>query len=167
MSTQRNSAGSLLGAARTPAAAETRSENRKQVVYENIHGMIDAYSRIAYSEILPIEDAEHCTAFLQRAVEWFGDHGITIDSVLTDNGVGYRTFAWRDRCADLGIIHTRTRPYTPRTNGKAERLNRTLLDECAYVRTYGSDLQHADTLAGWLHTYDRHRCHTALNGQPP
>ena len=65
------------------------------------------------------------------------------------------------------IIHTRTRPYTPRTNGKAERFNRTLLDEWAYVRTYRSDLQRADALDRWLHTYNHHRCHTALDGQPP
>jgi transposase InsO family protein len=146
---------------------ETRSKNRKKVGYDNVHSMIDAYTRIAYSEILPIEDAEYCTAFRERAVEWFSRRGVTIDRVLTDNGVGYRSHKWRDRCAELGIEHTRTRPYTPRTNGKVERFNRTLLDEWAYVRTYRSDLQRADALDRWLHTYNHHRCHTALNGQPP
>jgi transposase InsO family protein len=87
--------------------------------------------------------------------------------VLTDNGVAYRTHAWRDLCSTLGIIHTRTRPYTPRTNGKVERFNRTLLDESAYVRTYRSDRQRADALDRWLHHYNHHRCHTALAGQPP
>ncbi len=115
---------------------ENRHKNRQYVGYDNVHSMIDAYSGVAYSEILPVEDAEHCTAFLQRAVDWFGGHGVTIERVLTDNGVGYRSFAWRDLCDELDITHTRTRPYTPRTNGKAERLNRTLLDEWAYVRNY-------------------------------
>jgi len=146
---------------------ETRSRDRQRVGYDNVHSMIDAYTRIAYSEILPVEDAEHCTAFLARAVEWFVERGINIERVLTDNGVGYRSHKWRDRCDELGIEHTRTRPYTPRTNGKAERFNRTLLDEWAYVRTYRSDLQRADALARWLHTYNHHRCHTALAGHPP
>ena len=116
---------------------ETRSQNRQKVGYDNVHSMIETCtSRVAYSEILPAEDAEHCTALDARS------HG-TIDRVLTDNGVGYRSFAWRDLCVELGIVHTRTRPYTPRTNGKAERFNRTLLDEWAYVRTYRSDLQRA------------------------
>ena len=146
---------------------ETRSKDRQKVGYDNVHSMIDAYSRLAYSEILPIEDAEHCTAFLERAVEWFTDQGVTIERVLTDNGVGYRSHAWRDLCAQLGITHTRTRPYTPRTNGKVERFNRTLLDEWAYVRTYRSDLQRADALDRWIHLDHHHRCHTALDGNPP
>jgi transposase InsO family protein len=147
---------------------ETRHTTRKQRVgYDYVHSMIDGYSRVAYSEILPIEDTECCTAFLERAVAWFADHGVTIERVLTDNGVGYRSNAWRALCADLGIVHTRTRPYTPRTNGKVERFNRTLLDEWAYVRTYRSDLQRANALDRWLHTYNHHRCHTALDGQPP
>jgi transposase InsO family protein len=147
---------------------ETRHKTRNQRVgYDSVHSMIDAYSRVAYTEILPVEDAEHCTGFLERAVSWFADQGVTIERVLTDNGVGYRSFAWRDLCSDLAIEHTRTRPYTPRTNGKVERFNRTLLDEWAYVRTYRSDLQRAKALDRWLHLYNHHRCHTALHGQPP
>jgi transposase InsO family protein len=146
---------------------ETRHQNRQRVGYDHVHSAIDAYSRIAYSEILPLEDTECCTEFLQRAIEWFASLDITVERVLTDNGVGYRSHAWRDLCAELGIVHTRTRPYTPRTNGKAERFNRTLLDEWAYVRTYRSDLQRADALARWLHTYNHHRCHTELDGDPP
>jgi transposase InsO family protein len=147
---------------------ETRHQTRNQRVgYDNVHSMIDAYSRVAYSEILPVEDAEQCTGFLERAVAWFARHGVHIERVLTDNGVGYRSHLWRDCCAEFGIVHTRTRPYTPRTNGKAERFNRTLLDEWAYARTYRSDLQRADALDRWLHTYNHHRCHTALDGEPP
>ena len=78
----------------------------------------------------------NCVAFLDRAVAWFAAQGITIERILTDNGNGYRSHAWRDRCAELGIIHTRTRPYHPATNGKVERFNRTLLDEWAYARPW-------------------------------
>jgi transposase InsO family protein len=131
---------------------ETRHQHRPGVGYDHVHSAIDAFSRVAYSEILPVEDTEYCTQFLRRAAAWFASLGITIKRVLTDNGVGYRSHAWRDLCAELGIVHTRTRPYTPRTNGKAERFNRTLLDEWAYVRTYRSDLQRADALVRWLHT---------------
>jgi transposase InsO family protein len=84
-----------------------------------------------YSEILPAEDAACCTGFLERAHAWFARHGITLSRVLTDNGMSYRSNIWRDLCEQLGIAHTRTRPYTPRTNGKVERFNRTLAAEWA------------------------------------
>lgn len=137
------------------------------VGYEHVHSAIDAFSRVAYSEILPAEDAECCVGFLERAHDWFAMHGITIERVLTDNGRGYISHAWRDLCAELAIVHTRTRPYTPRTNGKAERFNRTLADEWAYVRAYRRNQDRARALDRWLHTYNHHRSHTALNGNPP
>jgi transposase InsO family protein len=131
---------------------ETRGRNRQRVGYDNVHSMIDAYSRVAYSEILPVEDAEHCTAFLGRAVAWFAAHGVRVERVLTDNGGGYRSNAWRDQCAQLGIVHTRTKPYTPQTNGKAERFNRTLLDEMLLWHVKGSGahvrLEEAEQLPG-------------------
>jgi transposase InsO family protein len=95
------------------------------VGYACIHSAVDAYSRVAYSEILTTEDRQTCTAFLARAHAWFSDHNITIERVLTDNGAGYRSHAWRDLCAELDIRHSRTRPYRPATNGKVERFNRT------------------------------------------
>jgi transposase InsO family protein len=146
---------------------ETRSKNRQHVGYDYVHSAIDAYSRVAYSEILPAEDRDCCTGFLQRAITWFAAIGVQVERVLTDNGVGYRSHAWRDVCLAIGITHTRTRPYTPRTNGKVERFNRTLLDEWAYIRNYRSDNHRAGALARWLHAYNHHRCHTALDGQPP
>ena len=89
------------------------------------------------------------------------------NAVLTDNGTGYRSYAWRDLCAELGIDHTRTRPYRPQTNGKVERFNRTLLDEWAYVRVYRSERRPHRALDRWLHLYNHHRSHTALGGHPP
>jgi transposase InsO family protein len=135
--------------------------------YDHVHSAIDAYSRVAYSEILPAEDAECCVGFLERAEAWFAIHGVTIERVLTDNGPGYKSYAWRDLCADLDITHTRTRAYTPRTNGKVERFNRTLADEWAYVRVYRSNAAREQALERWLHTYNHHRSHTALGGNPP
>jgi transposase InsO family protein len=142
------------------------TKNRPGLGYTHIHTAIDAHSRLAYSEFAGPEDTEHCVAFLVRAVAWFATRGIIIERVLTDNGVGYRSFAWRDRCAELGIRHTRTRPYRPATNGKVERFNRTLLDEWAYARLWTSDASRARTLDRWLHRYNHHRHHTAIGGPP-
>ena len=125
---------------RRPQDARPRSRgqrrHRRGGGYTHIHTAIDAYSRLAYSEIAGDETAANCVAFLDRAVAWFAAQGITIERILTDNGIGYRSHAWRDRCAELGIVHTRTRPYRPHTNGKVERFNRTLADEWAYARLW-------------------------------
>jgi transposase InsO family protein len=142
------------------------TRNRPGRGYTHIHTAIDGYSRLAYSEFAGIENRENCVAFLDRAVAWFAAQGITIERILTDNGVGYRSHAWRDRCAELGIRHTRTRPYRPATNGKVERFNRTLLDEWAYARLWRSEPSRARALAPWLHRYNHHRHHTAIGGPP-
>ena len=134
--------------------------------YTHIHTAIDAYSRLAYSEFAGIENTLNCVAFLDRAVAWFADHGITIERILTDNGNGYRSIAWKQRCAELGIEHTRTKPYHPATNGKVERFNRTLLDEWAYAQLWNSDTERANALDPWLHRYNHHRHHTAIDGPP-
>ena len=138
----------------------------KRVGYTHIHTAIDAYSRLAYSEFAGPENTVNCVAFLERAVVWFAERQITIERLLTDNGNGYRSRKWKRLCAQLGIRHTRTRPYHPATNGKVERFNRTLLDEWAYARTWTSDAQRARTLDRWLHRYNHHRYHTAIGGPP-
>jgi transposase InsO family protein len=134
--------------------------------YTHIHTAIDAYSRLAYSEFAGVENTVNCVAFLDRAVAWFASHGITVERILTDNGNGYRSFAWRDRCAELNIKHSRTKPYRPATNGKAERFNRTLVDEWAYARLWKSEAARARALDRFMHRYNHHRHHTAIGGPP-
>jgi transposase InsO family protein len=145
---------------------ETKRRSRVQGGYTHIHTAIDAYSRLAYSEFAGPEDTAHCVAFLVRAVAWFADRGVIIERILTDNGNGYRSKPWAQRCAELGLRHSRTRPYRPATNGKVERFNRTLLDEWAYARLWTSDTSRARTLDRWLHRYNHHRHHTAIGGPP-
>jgi transposase InsO family protein len=147
--------------------ARTGSVAKRGLGYAFIHTAIDAYSRVAYSEILGAENQHTCTEFLARSQQWFADHGVTIERVLTDNGSGYRSTAWAQLCAELGIRHSRTKPYHPATNGKVERFNRTLADEWGYVRVYRSEAHRNRALDGWLHSYNHHRSHTALAGQAP
>ena len=130
-----------------------------------LHTAIDAHSRLVYSEILADERKETAADFWHRANAWFTECGITVRKVLTDNGSCYRSHAFRDALGD--IEHRRTRPYRPQTNGKVERFHRTLADEWAYARLYTSDAQRCEQFPIWLHTYNHHRGHTALGGQPP
>jgi transposase InsO family protein len=146
--------------------ARTGSVRKQGRGYSYIHSAIDAYSRLAYSEVLGAENTVECVAFLRRAHAWFAMHRITIERVLTDNGNGYRSHPWATLCTELGIVHTRTRPYRPATNGKVERFNRTLLDEWAYARAYRSEAERVRQLDRWLHNYNHHRHHTAIGGPP-
>ena len=104
-----------------------------------LHTVIDDHSRVAYAEIRADEKANTATAVLRHAVAWFAERGVTVERVLSDNGCAYRSFAWRDTCSELNIIHKRTRPYRPQTNGKIERFHRTLADGWAYARFYDSE----------------------------
>ncbi|MFI1617898.1 IS481 family transposase [Streptomyces lydicus] len=142
-------------------------KTRSGVGYSYLHTAVDDHSRLAYSEILTDEKKETATGFWKRAHAFFTQAGITVERVLTDNGSCYRSHNWRDALADAGITHKRTRPYRPQTNGKVERFNRTLLDEWAYTKPYRSEQERRDAFPGWLHTYNHHRGHTALKGQPP
>jgi transposase InsO family protein len=139
---------------------------RPYVGYAFIHSAIDAYSRLAYSEIHSNEQATTASEFWARAIGFFASHGIRIERVLTDNGPCYRSLAWAAVCSSHDVRHTRTRPYRPATNGKVERFNRTLLDEWAYARPWRSDGQRTRFLANWLHRYNHHRHHTAIDGPP-
>ncbi|MEV6688174.1 IS481 family transposase, partial [Streptomyces sp. NPDC051130] len=142
-------------------------KNKSGAGYQYIHTAVDDHSRLAYSEILEDEKKETATAFWQRAQAYYAGAGITVERVLTDNGACYKSHAWRDLLAAAGILHKRTRPYRPQTNGKVERLNRTLLDEWAYARSYRSEQERRDAFPAWLHSYNHHRGHTALAGKPP
>jgi transposase InsO family protein len=141
----------------------------RRVGYDYVHCAVDDHTRLAYAEIHPDEKADTCAAFLRRAAAFFTAHGIAgIERVMTDNAFAYRhSHAWRQALAEIGAAPRRIRPYRPQTNGKAERFNRTLLEEWAYARPFSSSSDRADALPGWLHTYNHHRTHTALGGQPP
>jgi transposase InsO family protein len=146
---------------------QTGRKTRSGAGYSYIHTAVDDHSRLAYSEILTDEKKETAAAFWTRAQTFFTACGITITRVLTDNGACYKSHTWRDVLAAAGITHKRTRPYRPQTNGKVERLNRTLVEEWAYARPYRSETERREAFPAWLHTYNHHRGHTALKGQPP
>jgi transposase InsO family protein len=132
-----------------------------------VHTVIDDYTRLGYAECHDDETAVTAVGVLYRAVAWFAERGVTVERVLTDNGSAYVSHLWRDTCAELGIKVKKTRPYRPQTNGKVERLHRTLADGWAYRRLYTSENARRAALAGWLHQYNHHRPHSALGGQPP
>lgn len=124
-------------------------------------------SRPAYSEVLEDEKRATAAGFWYRAVCWFPEHDITVERVVTDNGACYRSSDFAIALTQTGLIHKRTRPYRPQTNGKVERFNRTVLAEWAYARIYASENARRKTLRHWLHIYNHHRPHTALAGRPP
>ena len=132
-----------------------------------VHTVIDDHSRVASAEIHDDETAATATGVLRRAVAWFADRGITIERVLSDNGSAYVSHLWRDVCAQLGIKHSRTRPYRPQTNGKIERFHRTMSHGWGYARCYGSESERRQALPTWLHEYNHHRPHTACGNKPP
>jgi transposase InsO family protein len=135
--------------------------------WEYLHVAIDDASRVAYAQLLPEEDAECTVAFLRAAVAYYAGLGVRIKGVYTDNAKVYRGRDFADACAQLGMSHHYTRPYTPRTNGKAERFIQTCLREWAYARAYHRSHQRQDALPTWLHGYNWHRPHMSLAGQPP
>ena len=132
-----------------------------------VHTVIDDHSRVAYAECHDDETAATAVAVLHRAVAWFAERGVVVERVLSDNGSAYKSFLWRDTCAELNITAKKTRPYRPQTNGKVERLHRTLADGWAYKKLYNSENARRAALAGWLHQYNHHRPHSALGGLPP
>jgi len=133
--------------------------------YHFLHIAIGGHSRLAYSELLTDERKDTAAQFWMRANTWFSQCGITVRNVLTDNGACYRSRPFAEALGD--ISHRRTRPYRPQTNGKVERFHRTLADEWAYARLYRTDAERCLEFTKWLHTYNHHRGHTALGGQPP
>jgi len=138
------------------------------VGWHHLHVAIDDHTRIAYCEVMAGQGAEASCAFLSRAVAWFSDaQGIRIERVLTDNGHAHRSHAWADRCRALGIERRRTRPYTPRTNGKAEALIGTMLREWAYRYAYPTSTHRTRALSGWVRWYNRRRPHSSLGNRPP
>jgi transposase InsO family protein len=136
--------------------------------WHHLHVAVDDHTRIAYCEVLAGQGAAASCAFLGRAAAWFRSaHGIVIERVLTDNGHAYRSHAWADACRALGIERRRTRPYTPRTNGKAEAFIGTALREWAYRYAYPTSTHRTRGLPGWVRWYNRRRPHSSLGNRPP
>ena len=135
--------------------------------WEFVHVSIDDASRVAFSRILPDEKKESAVAFLHAAVAYYENLGVKVARVMTDNGPCYKSFDFRDACRDLGLKHIRTRPYTPKTNGKAERFIQTALREWAYTQAYPNSARRAEELPIWLHRYNWHRPHGSLKSKPP
>jgi transposase InsO family protein len=132
-----------------------------------VHTVLDDCSRVAYAEIHDDETAATAAQVLRNAVAWFADRGVTIQRVLSDNGSAYRSRLWRDTCAELGIVHKRTRPYRPQTNGKIERFHRTLGEGWAFKKFYTSESVRRAALPAWIHQYNHHRPHTAIGRSAP
>ena len=132
-----------------------------------LHTVIDDHSRVAYVEAHDDESKETATAVLRNAVAWFADRGVTVTKVLSDNGGAYRSYLWRDTCAELGITPKRTRPYRPQTNGKIERFHRTLADGWAFRKFYPCEADRLAALPAWLHQYNHHRPHSAIGKVAP
>jgi len=132
-----------------------------------VHTVLDDHSRVAYAEVHDDETAVTAAGVLCRAVAWFAERGVVVERVLSDNGGAYRSFLWRDACADLGITPKRTRPYRPQTNGKIERFHRTMADGWAFKKLYNSESARRAALPAWLHEYNHHRPHTAIGGSTP
>jgi transposase InsO family protein len=135
--------------------------------YEKAHVAVDDATRLAYVEVLPDEQQATTVGFLLRAVAWFNGHGINCCRVLSDNGSAYRSRPWRQTCEALGLTPKRTRPYTPRTNGKAERFIKTLQAEWAYGMAFQTSEERNSWLPRYLAIYNGRRCHMALAGRTP
>lgn len=135
--------------------------------WDAVHVAVDDTSRLAYVEVLPDETAVTTVAFLDRAIAFFAAHDITVREVLTDNGSPYRSDLWAAACARHHVRHLRTRPFRPRTNGKAERFIQTMLREWAYAQSSRSSDARARQLPRWLHHYNHTRLHGSLGHKPP
>ena len=137
--------------------------NSRGVGWEFVHVAIDDHSRIAFAKVMPNEKKRSATAFLKAALAYYGNLGIKVERVMSDNGSCYKSFAFRRLCKRLGLRHIRTKPYTPKTNGKAERFIQTSLREWAYAQAYRNSQQRKAELPIWLHRYNWHRPHAGIH----
>jgi transposase InsO family protein len=144
-----------------------QSQRVRGVGWEFAHVCVDDYTRLSYTEVLPDERAETVAAFSRRAVAWYQRQHITVQRIMTDNGNGYRSHRFADLCREYGIRHLFTKPYTPKTNGKAERFIQTLTRRWAHHRPYRTSAIRTAALKAWLHDYNHQRPHRALGMRPP
>jgi transposase InsO family protein len=159
-----------LGKFEQPGHAITgdRARRSRRVGWEYVHSIIDDCSRLAYSEIADDETAVTVTAFTERALDFFLDHGIVAERLMTDNAFAYiHNRGLRELLDRRAIRHIRTRPYTPRTNGKVERYQQTLQREWAYALEYASSQARRASLPHWVRHYNERRTHSALGNRPP
>lgn len=144
-----------------------RRTRKRGIGWEHVHVCVDDATRLAFVEVLPTERKECATAFLLRAVRWFQQQGVAIQRVMTDNGSCYRSKDFRQACATIGAKHIRTRPYTPKTNGKAERFIQTMTRQWAHGVPYASSDQRKAALPAWLTYYNYDRPHAGIGGRSP
>ncbi len=142
-------------------------DRRRVTGWEFVHVCVDDATRLAYVEVLPDEKGPTAAGFLRRAVAWLEGMGVEVERVLSDNGACYRSRVHAEACRELGMRHLRTRPYRPRTNGKAERFIQTMTNGWAYGAIYGSSAERGAALPGWLDHYNFRRGHGSLGHRPP
>src|SRR5256885_1371539 len=159
--------GKIDGVGHRITGDRTRQSNSRGIGWEAVHVCIDDHSRVAFAQVLPDEKKQSAAAFLRAAVAYYASLGIKVARVMTDNGACYKSFDFRDACRELSLRHIRTKPYTPKTNGKAERFIQTALREWAYARAYQTSDQRAAELPIWTHHYNWHRPHGSLKSNPP
>jgi len=145
----------------------TGQSNSRGVGWEYVHVAIDDHSRVAFAKVMPSEKRRSAIAFLKEAVAYYDRLGVKVERVMTDNGPCYQSFAFRRACKCLAIRHIRTKPYTPRTNGKAERFIQSSLREWAYAQAYPNSRERKAELPAWLHRYNWHRPHAGIDDKTP
>jgi transposase InsO family protein len=161
-------AGHRVTGKRTSQNASRRARRRGAPAgWEFVHVCVDDATRLAYVEVLSDEQGRTAAGFLRRAVAFYARYGVTVRRVLSDNGACYRSVIHALACRRLGLRHLRTRPYRPRTNGKAERFIRTMLGGWAYGAIYATSRERTAALDGWLWTYNHRRPHGSLRHKPP
>jgi len=145
----------------------TGQSNSRGIGWEFVHVCIDDHSRLGFADIMPDEKKQSAVDFLEAALAWYRRFDITVERVMTDNGSCYLSRAFRDACKRLALKHIRTKPYTPKTNGKAERFIQSSLREWAYAKAYDNSERRAQELPLWLHHYNWHRPHAGIKGKTP
>ena len=164
---QRGSTGRIAGVGHRITGHRTGMVRNRGIGWDHLHVAVDDASRLAYTELLPDDGKQSATAFLSRALAWFAAHGVRIERVMTDNGPAYRSRDFAELIKAAGLRHLRTKPYTPRTNGKAERFIQSSLREWAYARPFTTSAEREAALWPWTTSYNHSRPHAALGGRPP
>jgi transposase InsO family protein len=150
------------------AATGDRTKRSRRAGWECVHSIIDDCSRLVYSEMHADETAPTVTAFTRRALDWFLEQGIVCERLMSDNAFVYtQSRSFKQLLHERAISHIRTRPYTPRTNGKIERFHQTLMREWAYALQYASSDARREALPHWINYYNERRTHSALGNRPP